>query len=63
MDKLLCVFGMGLFVGFIKVRAWLDGFAGMVNGTDGFVLMMGICAAALLCAGVIILIGNKRKTA
>ena len=62
MDKLLCVLGMGLIVGLIKVREWIDGFTGMVNGDAGFLLMMGICAAALLCVGMVILIGNKRKT-
>lgn len=63
MDKLLCTLGMGLVVVFIKVREWLDGFTGMVKGTDGFFFMMGICVAALILAGIVMAVGGRKKRA
>lgn len=61
MDKLLCALGMGLMVAFIKMKVWLEGVADLVKGTDGFVLILGICLGALIVAAAVMLIGNRKK--
>ena len=60
MDKLLCTLGMGFIVGIIKVKEWMAGFSGMVKGEDGFLLMMGICAASLTIATAVVLLGKGK---
>ena len=60
MDKLLCTLGMGFIVAVIKAKEWLDGLTGMVKGEEGFLLMIGICAAALAVAGMVVLNGKRQ---
>ena len=60
MDKLLCTLVMGFVIGIIKVKEWLTGFSGMVRGEEGFLMIMGICAAAIVAAGIVVLMGKRK---
>ncbi len=60
MDKLLCALGMGMIVFFVKMKSWLDGVVEMVEGADGFALMLGICVVALVVVSVFMLVGRRK---
>ncbi|MBR5316189.1 MAG: hypothetical protein IKU44_05295 [Firmicutes bacterium] len=61
MDKLLCMLGMGIVVGFIRIREWFYGITDMLQGADGFVTVIGICLVALVLAVGVMLVGRCKR--
>ena len=60
MDKILVFLGTVFFVAVVKVRAALESVIEGMQGEYGFLLMLGICGAALL-GSVIVFSWSSRK--
>lgn len=60
MDKLFGVLGMVIVAAVIKVRTAVETVLEFFRGEEGFLMMLGICGAALVCA-IVMLSWTSRK--
>jgi len=60
MEKLLYMLGMAMIAVVIKVRTAAESVLEIFRGEDGFLMMVGICSVAMICA-VMMLSWTSRK--
>ena len=61
MDKLFGMIAMAIFAVVIKVRTAIESVVEMIHGDAGFLMMVGICGAALLGAMVMLSWTSRRR--
>ncbi len=62
MDKLFGMLGMVMVGAVIKVRTAAETLLEFFRGEDGFLMMVGICGVAMVCAAVVLRVNSLQKS-